>query len=296
MTYIQRSNMYSCSTLKVKCPAKINWFLNVEDVMPDGYHQLQTFMQCVSLYDTIHLKSIDNDIIEFNDYNNKCGCLPEHNIIVKTARKFKKKFNVKSGVSISIEKHIPVCAGLGGGSSNAAAVLKALVSLWCINVSDNDLNKIAVSIGADVPFFLETNSGICEGIGEKIVNVKAKTYHLVLWNPGVQLSTINVYKQFDQKKRERKKIDKFLEAYSSGNLSEIAKEIWNNLAFAADELLPELKKMKKTCVLNGAIASWISGSGPTVVSLCADSAAAKKLADKLREENNSDFIYECTAE
>jgi len=281
---------------KVRCSAKINWFLNVEDLRSDEYHQLQTFMQCVSIYDTIHLKSIDDDIIELIDYDNKCGCLPEHNIIVKAARKLKKIFNIKSGVSISIEKNIPVCAGLGGGSSNAAAVLKALISLWHINVSDNNLNKIAVSIGADVPFFLETNAGICEGIGEKIVKVKAKIYHLVLWNPDVQLSTISVYKQFDQKKRKRREICEFIKAYSSGDLSVIAKEIWNNLAFAAEELFPELKKMKETCVVNGAIASWISGSGPTVISLCADAGAAKKLADKLREENNTDFICECTTE
>ena len=281
---------------KVRCSAKINWFLNVEDLMSDGYHQLQTFMQRVSIYDTIHLKSIDDDIIELIDYDNKCGCFPEHNIIVKAARKLKKIFNIKSGVSISIEKNIPVCAGLGGGSSNAAAVLKALISLWHINVSDNNLNKIAASIGADVPFFLETNAGICEGIGEKIVNVKAKIYHLVLWNPDFQLSTISVYKQFDQKKRKRRKISEFIKAYSSGDLSVIAKEIWNNLAFAAEELFPELKKMKETCVVNGAIAAWVSGSGPTVISLCADAGEAKKLADKLREENNTDFICECTTE
>ena len=282
--------------IEILSPAKINWFLNVEDLMSDGYHQLHTFMQCVSIYDTIHLKSIDDDIIELNDYNNKCGCLPKHNIIVKAAHKLKKIFNIKSGVSISIEKHIPVCAGLGGGSSNAATVLKALISLWRINVSDSDLNKIAVSIGADVPFFLETNAGICEGIGEKIVKVKAKIYHLVLWNPDIQLSTLSVYKQFDQKKRERRKINKFIKAYSSGDLSEISKEIWNNLALAAEELFPELKKMIKMCIVNGAIAAWVSGSGPTVISLCQDAAGAKKLADKLRKENKTDFICECTTE
>ncbi|MCK5852207.1 4-(cytidine 5'-diphospho)-2-C-methyl-D-erythritol kinase [bacterium] len=281
---------------KIRCSAKINWFLNVENLMSDGYHQLQTFMQRVDLYDTIHLKSIDDDIIELIDYDNKCGCLPKHNIIVKTTRKLKKIFNVKSGISISIEKNIPVCAGLGGGSSNAAAVLKALISLWSINVSDKDLNKIAASIGADVPFFLDTNAGICEGIGEKIVNVKAETYHLVLWNPRVQLSTISVYKQFDKKKRERREISKFIKAYSSGDLSEIAKEIWNNLAFASEELFPELKEMKNTCIDNGAITSWISGSGPTVVSLCANISASKDLAAKLREKNNTDFICECVTE
>ena len=106
------------------------------------------------------------------------------------------------------------------------------------------MNKIAVSIGADVPFFLKTSAGICEGIGEKITNIKSEIYNLVLWNHEVRLLTADVYKQFDQKKRQHKEKEKFLDAYSSGILSEIAKEIWNNLAFAAEELMPELIKMK----------------------------------------------------
>jgi len=281
------------NSIKILSPAKINWFLNIENSKTGGYHQLQTFMQKISLYDIIYIELIDENIINFYDYNNKCQCPVEKNIIVKAAYKLKNIFNIESGLFISIEKNIPVWAGLGGGSSNAAAVLNALVKIWKIKISDSELNVIATSLGADVPFFLEATAGICEGIGEKINPVTPGNYDIVLWNPKKSLSTAKVYKQFDNKVREQKNIDDFLDAYSSDDLLEISNTIWNNLAFAAEELYPELIQMKKSCLEIGAVASWVSGSGPTVVSLCENVVSAKKLADELRRKHPLDYICEC---
>ena len=280
-------------SIKIFSQAKINWFLNVQNLKTDGYHQLQTFMQKISLYDIIYIESIDENIINFYDYNNKCFCPVEKNIIVRTALKLKNIFNIGSGAFISIEKNIPVCAGLGGGSSNAASVLNALVKIWEINISDNELNEIAASLGADVPFFLKTTAGICEGIGEKITPVTPGDYDIVLWNPKCKLSTPEVYNQFDKNKREQKNIECFLDSYSLDDLSGISTTIWNNLALAADELYPELIQMRQSCLDIGAVASWVSGSGPTVVSLCDNVVAAKKLADELRRKHPGDYICEC---
>jgi len=280
-------------SIKILSPAKINWFLNVENSKTGGYHQLQTFMQKISLYDIIYIESIDENIINFYDYNNKCHCPVEKNIIVRAAHKLKNIFNVGSGVFISIEKNIPVCAGLGGGSSNAATVLNGLVKIWEIKISDIELNEIAASLGADVPFFLKTTAGICEGIGERIKSVTPGNYNIVLWNPNNKLSTAEVYKEFDKKEREQKNIRSFLDTYSLDDLSKKSNVIWNNLALAAEELYPELIQMRQSCLEIGAVASWVSGSGPTVVSLCDNVVSAKKLADELRRKHPGDFICEC---
>ena len=280
-------------SIKILSPAKINWFLNVKSSAHNGYHQLQTVMQKINLYDVIYIESIDENIIDFYDYNNKCFCIPKKNIIVKAALKLKNIFNINSGLFISIEKNIPVCAGLGGGSSNAAAVLNALVKIWDLKISDNELNKIAVTLGADVPFFLKTTAGFCEGIGEKISPQIPKKYNVVLWNHGIPLSTRDVYNQFDQKDRAQKNAGEFLDAYSSEYLPQMANQIWNNLAFAATELNPKLSDMINECLGFGAVASWVSGSGPTVVSLCETADKAEKLAGKLKKNNSADFIYVC---
>ncbi len=280
-------------SIKILCPAKINWFLNVENSAHNGYHQLQTFMQKISLYDAIHIKFIDENILDFHDSNNKCFCRPEKNIIVRAALKLKKIFNIYSGISITLEKYIPVCAGLGGGSSNAASVLKVLVKMWEIKLSDDELSEIALSLGADVPFFLKTTAGFCKGIGEIITPVPSGNYNIVLWNPQKSLSTEAVYKQFDRNEREQKNADEFLAAYTLGNPLEFKDQIWNNLAFAAEELLPELIVMRQECLRNGAVASWVSGSGPTVISLCETKVKAEKLSLELKKKNPMDFIYVC---
>jgi 4-diphosphocytidyl-2-C-methyl-D-erythritol kinase len=280
-------------SIKILSPAKINWFLNVKNSAHNGYHQLQTVMQKINLHDVIYIESIDENIIDFYDYNNKCFCLPEKNIIVKAALKLQNIFNVDSGLFISIEKNIPVCAGLGGGSSNAAAVLNALIKLWDIKISDDELNEIAASLGADVPFFLKTTAGLCEGIGEKINPLIPKKYNVVLWKQGSPLSTRDVYKQFDQKDRAQKNAGEFLDAYSSEHLLEMVNQIWNNLAFAAEELNPELRDMKNECLESGAVASWVSGSGPTVVSLCETADKAEELAGKLKQNHPVDFVCVC---
>ena len=280
-------------SIKILSPAKINWFLNIGEPMPNGYHQLQTVMQKINLYDVIYIESANENIIDFYDYNNKCFCSPEKNIIVKAAQKLKSIFNVDSGLFISIEKKIPVCAGLGGGSSNAAAVLNALVKIWNIKISDDKLNEVAASLGADVPFFLNTTAGFCEGIGEKIFPLMPKKYNVVLWNQGTPLSTRDVYKQFDQKERTQKNAGKFLDAYSSEHLQEIKNQIWNNLAFAAEELNPKLRDMNNECLESGALTSWISGSGPTVVSLFDAADKAEEFAGRLKKNHPGDFICVC---
>lgn len=280
--------------LKLFSHAKINFFLNVENARRNnGYHLIQTFMQKIDLCDSLNCSLAKAAPIILNDLNNKCDCPTENNIIFKAANILKQTFNIKSGAEISLEKNIPVCAGLGGGSANAATALISLVKLWGISISEDKLLELAAALGADVPFFIKADAALCEGFGEKVSPVPSKKYHLVLWNPNIPLSTAKVYNQFDKKLRPQKDVKNFLAAYSTANPKILAKEIWNNLAFAAEELMPELKSMKKECLENGALTAWVSGSGPTVISLCSDAVAADNFADKLIKNHPKHFIRVC---
>ena len=178
--------------------------------------------------------------------------------------------------------HETVGAGLGGGSSDAAAILSALISLWNISVNQEELTSLAVCLGADVPFFLGAPLALCSGIGEKIVPRIPREYNIVLWKPVVSLSTKHVYQQFDCTPRAEQSPDLFLEAYASHNIHAIGQHVWNNLAEAARECLPELNDMICRSRSAGAVAVWISGSGPTVVSLCTDEHSARQLYETLR--------------
>jgi len=254
-------------------------------------------MQLVDLYDNLSFELIPENKIEVIDSGLKSGCSPENNIVFRAAEKLKLKYNINSGARIVVEKNIPVGAGLGGGSSDAAAALNCLCSLWNIAVNIKELICLASELGADVPFFLnayltEGSAAFCSGIGEKVSVVSPSEFYVVLWNPGVPLSTAEVYKTFDQKERESKSSAQFLKAYSSGEINSVAENVWNNLAFAAEECLPELVEMKQKCLQLGAKKSWVSGSGPTVVSLCETEEKAETLGAEIKKNaGKNHFIH-----
>jgi len=253
-------------------------------------------MQLIDLYDNLSFELISENKIEVIDSCLKSGCPQENNIVYRTADKLQKIFCINSGIRIIVDKNIPVGAGLGGGSADAAAALYCLNSLWKIDAQPEKLMTLAAELGADVPFFLNTYSkgtaAFCSGIGEETSVISPSRFHIVLWNPGVHLSTAEVYKKFDEKKRERKPHLEFLKSYSSGKINALAENIWNNLAFAAEECLPELIGMKQKCLELGAVKSWVSGSGPTVVSLCETKEKARALGAEIMEfTGENHFIH-----
>jgi 4-diphosphocytidyl-2-C-methyl-D-erythritol kinase len=277
--------------LSVECPAKINWFLDVARRRSDGYHELDTVMQRISLADRMTFEPVDTDIIECDD-GGACGCRAEENLAVRAARRLKESCGCTRGVRIRIEKRVPTGAGLGGGSANAAAALRALATLWSLDVSADILHSIARSLGADVPFFLGTAAARCQGIGDVLIPLAPREFHLVLWNPGMPLSTSAVYAAFDHKPRPRRAATAFLAAYASGDADALAAAVWNNLALASEECSPALATMQRTCLDLGARAAWITGSGPTVACLCASADAARTLARTLMHFAGMNHIVE----
>ncbi|MDR1940800.1 MAG: 4-(cytidine 5'-diphospho)-2-C-methyl-D-erythritol kinase [Endomicrobium sp.] len=164
--------------ITLKAPAKINLFLEIAGKRDDGYHDLESIMQTVSLYDELTFEPAGEISLSLCvGRHSKCAAnspqsldvpLDDRNIIIKAAKAMREKYNIKSGVKITLQKNIPAGAGLGGGSSDAAATLKALNELWQINAPKSELEKIASKLGADVAFFLTGGAALCEGIGDII--------------------------------------------------------------------------------------------------------------------------------
>lgn len=253
--------------MKILSPAKINLFLHVTGKRPDGYHNLVTIMCCVGLYDTISLTTgAKKTTVSCSDPE-----VPEdeNNIAFQAADLFFKKLNKQDGVKITIKKEIPVAAGLGGGSSNAAAVFLGLNHCYGYPFSLDDLMAMGLSIGADIPFFLFGKPAIASGIGEKLeVCGGLPSYKVLLVYPGFGVSTAEVYKNVDLGLTKCKKtLKKTLLEECKFNA---ACHLYNDLETVVVSRHPEIIAVKEALLSHGAKGALMSGSGPTVFGLFSD--------------------------
>jgi 4-diphosphocytidyl-2-C-methyl-D-erythritol kinase len=241
-------------------------------------------MQRIDVYDTVQVALAPRGVCECRDPLNQCACAPQDNIMCRAARALMARYTPAAGVVMTLAKRVPVGAGLGGGSANAAAILRALCQIWQLPAGEAELHGMARALGADVPFFLGTPAALCAGIGDALQPLAPRTYHIVVWNPGTPLLTKDVYRQFDQQPRPQCAVTAFLAAYAAGDPAALAPLIWNNLGLAAEELLPALRGMQAQLEAAGALRAWISGSGPTVIGLCPNADAAVRVAATLRAQ------------
>ncbi|MDD2366835.1 MAG: 4-(cytidine 5'-diphospho)-2-C-methyl-D-erythritol kinase [Desulfuromonadaceae bacterium] len=271
------------TTLKVLAPAKINYLLDVIGKRPDGYHELRMIMQRVNLCDNISLKLNDNGEVKI--ICNSIG-IPDgqENIAWKAARALLDFAGSKTGVTIEITKNIPVAAGLGGGSSDAAAVLMGLNDLLNLNISDQKLMEIGVNIGADVPFFIFKKAAIAEGIGEKLTELPEMPHcWILLVNPAIHVSTAWVYKSLQL--TNRGKLNRLPEFFDS--IEQVISILSNDLESVTVEKFPVIAEIKSLLLESGASGSMMSGSGPTVFGIF-DSFDAAEIARKriITRDNN----------
>lgn len=255
-------------SLSDKAFAKINLSLDIVGKKEDGYHLLRSVMQTVSLYDEITVTFADGDGIEV-----KCSepDVPtnEKNTCYKAARFFMAAAQVeKAKIVISIEKNIPSMAGLGGGSADAAAVLRLMNEFFNSPISQNRLIEIAAKVGADVPFLLYGGTALCEGVGEKLTHIKPlKKQYVLLIKPDIGVSTPKAYKAFDNGLfLSSLATDRLIKAIESGN--DIADYLANDLERAI--IIPEIQEICQTILDNGAKASLMTGSGSCVYGLFDD--------------------------
>lgn len=264
--------------------AKINLTLSITGKRDDGYHTLQSVMQEISLADTLTLSKIPKGIVITCDREG----IPtnEKNLCYKAARAYLDAAKKEGGIHISLQKNIPDGAGMGGGSSDAAAVLKAMSALYPASL---DLNKIAVSIGADVPFFLTGKTAFCEGIGEELTPLsfpkKSDIFCVAAKNcPG--LSTPMIYSLFDTMEKEKENkpnFDLIHRAFESNTPSSVFSLMQNDLELPAITQRPEIAQLKQQLLSLGADAAMMTGSGSAVFGIFQNKALARRAAQELKK-------------
>ncbi|MTI69381.1 MAG: 4-(cytidine 5'-diphospho)-2-C-methyl-D-erythritol kinase [Firmicutes bacterium] len=270
--------------------AKINLALDVIGKRNDGYHELRMIMQQVNLKDKITIKERKKDVVIKCD--NPLVPTDESNLVYKAYEILKNKFNIDKGIYIEIEKNIPVAAGLAGGSSNAAAVLKGLNKLWNLNLADKELMDIAVNIGADVPYCIMGKTALAEGIGEKLTKLPSfSDKFILLTKPNIEVSTAYVYKNLNFKEIDKRPdVFSIIEAMNNNDLNFVANNMINVLENVTTKEYSIINEIKQTMVKYNALGSLMSGSGPTVFGIFDNEKDIKKCRDKLKEEFKEVFI------
>ncbi|MCW5588785.1 MAG: 4-(cytidine 5'-diphospho)-2-C-methyl-D-erythritol kinase [Legionellales bacterium] len=178
--------------IELKSPAKLNLFLHILGQRPDGYHLLESVFQLVNLCDDLHFEKRDSDEIIVE--SNVASLVNPQNLIYRAAALLKQRFHITGGIFIRLTKNIPIGGGMGGGSSNAATTLVALNQLWQLKLTHDELQKIGLELGADVPFFIFAQTAWVEGIGEKLTAFTTPHRYFVLAIPAVEISTQKIYR------------------------------------------------------------------------------------------------------
>ena len=268
-------------------PAKVNLFLQVLGKRTDGYHELATLMQAIDLQDELTFEPGGEGIrVECSDADLPGGA---SNIAFKAAKVFFDHVSDHPGVRIFIEKRIPVAAGLGGGSSNAATVLKTLNNLFGYGIGQSELLELAAKIGSDVPFFLFGSAAWAFGRGERLVDApNLPPLWLVLINPRFAVSTREVYEGLNLKPKISltKEGIKFNIPEFSSSVEDVVSGFRNDLERVTLTLHPVLADLKKRLLKHGALGSLMSGSGPTVFGVFAEEKDALRAAAALAREGS----------
>lgn len=278
--------------LELKALGKINLGLDVLGRRENGYHDVRMVMQTVYLYDRIIMKKSKTPGIrlETNLYY-----LPvnENNLAYQAAQMLKDEFHIEEGVSIQLDKHIPVAAGMAGGSSNAAAVLFGMNRMFSLGLSQKELMERGVKLGADVPYCIMRGTVLAEGIGEELTTLTPMPKCFVLIaKPPISVSTKVVYEALDSKELvEHPDIDGLIEGLEKRDLKTIASCMGNVLEDVTIPMHPVIEEIKQEMKNAGALNAMMSGSGPTVFGLFETKAAARKAQDRIRRRALAKQVY-----
>lgn len=267
--------------VKIKAMAKVNLGLDVLRRRENGYHDVKMVMQTVDLYDELTVKKEEGEQISITT---NAGELPlnEDNLIYKAAKLIFDKAGKTYGVSIHLDKNIPIAAGMAGGSTDAAATLLALNELFGFGFNKEELAEIGVKIGADVPYCIYGGTCLSEGIGEILTKLPdAPNCYIVIAKPPIGVSTKYVYENLHiETVSEHPDMDGMVEAIRNGSLKGVTDKMGNVLETVTIKKYPEIALMKKCLLENGAENALMSGSGPTVFGIF----TKKDIADKALEE------------
>ena len=278
--------------IELKSLAKINLGLDVLGRRENGYHDVRMIMQSIYLYDEVKIKRTKNPGIEIktNLYFLPTG---KENIAYKAAEMLIEEFHIEEGVHITLNKHIPVAAGMAGGSSNAAAVLYGMNKMFDLKLTQTELMERGVKLGADVPYCIMRGTVLAEGIGEELTTLTPMPKCFVLIaKPPISVSTKVVYEALDSKELvEHPDIDGLIEGLKKRDLKTIASCMGNVLEDVTIPMHPVIEEIKQEMKNAGALNAMMSGSGPTVFGLFETKAAARKAQDRIRRKALAKQVY-----
>ena len=275
----------AAAVVRVRAPAKINLHLAVGDVRPDGYHDLVTVFHAVDLADELTITAAPRHSVRTVPTDGVPA--GSKNLAGVAARLLARRTRLGGPVAIEIAKQIPVAGGMAGGSADAAAALVGCAALWGLEIGRGELAEIGADIGADVPFALTGGTAVGTGRGDRLSPVLARTpLHWVLALADQGLSTPAVFAELDRIRAESTPprvgpVNRVLSALASGEPSEVAAVLGNDLQAAAISLQPGLRRTLRAGMAAGALGGVVSGSGPTVALLCADAESAGGVAAEL---------------
>lgn len=278
--------------IKVKALAKVNLGLDILRKREDGYHDVRMIMQTIHLYDQLEIKKTNESGIHITA---NLDFLPtdENNLIYKAAKLMQDTYSLEQGVDVNLQKHIPVAAGMAGGSTDAAAVLYGMNELFGLKLKRKKLMELGVSLGADVPYCLMRGTALAEGIGEQLKSLPPMPKCPVLIaKPAVSVSTKFVYEHLKlDENTVHPDIDAQLAALGKGDLKGVAAHMGNLLETVTIPAYPVIDEIKRCMLESGAINAMMSGSGPTVFGLFEDEGIAQKALEVMRETGLAKQVY-----
>lgn len=271
---------------------KINLSLDVRGRRENGYHDVSMVMQTVDIYDIISLNKLENEDEIKLTANVDNIPLDETNIVYKAVKLVKEEYGINEGVLAHIEKHLPIAAGMGGGSSDCAAALRGMNRLFELGLSDEKLEELGVRLGADVPFLIKGGIALAEGIGEKLTTLPAfPECVLVIAKPDLGVSTKEVYEAFDGLKEvKHPDIGKLVNSLGNTKLKDIVKLLGNVLEEVTVNKYKIIEKIKTLLLENDAVFSMMTGSGPTVFGIFENSEQAEKACVNLRKQEGLELV------
>jgi len=268
--------------IRVRCPAKVNLFLKVLGRRSDAYHEVQNVMQTIRLFDELTLRKQGTGVT-LECLRETVEGSTEENLAFKAADLFLRKGHGTGGVHLELKKNIPIAAGLGGGSSDAASCLMALNELFRVGLSDDDLRSTAAELGSDVPFFVEGGTALCTGRGELVKPLPAAPrFGGILIAPDVRFKTSEMYGLLSAEDSQGPDVDVMLHSIESGELSSVCSSLFNSFERVAFQKAPELAHLKSMLERLGSLGVILCGSGPTLLGIFPSVAQAEAALQRFR--------------
>lgn len=278
--------------MRLRALAKINLGLDILRKREDGYHEVRMIMQTIQMYDVLEMKKKETPGISLS-VNYPFIPNDERNLVYKAAKLLMDEFQVEKGVSIRLDKFIPVAAGMAGGSSDAAAALVGINRLFKLGLSEQELMERAVNIGADVPYCVMRGTALAEGIGEKLTRIRqVPQCYILVGKPAINVSTKVAYESLKLNEiQTHPDIDGMIRDIEDGDLYSMVSRMGNVFEPGIIGKYPVIQEIKDLMEANGALKAMMSGSGPTVFGVFDDKDKMEKAAELLRESKLAKTVF-----